>query len=132
MFITFPPHIINVVGTTLSLFIDIASAPAFFNSFTMSNISLSCTRKSLESNKLVASTSLSFTVIVTPGPLTSDNPKILFPTFICSCASDNSELFSVAFCISSSNSLSIFSISFILLSYLSLYFNTSALKLFSV
>ena len=97
MFITFPPHIIDVVGTTLSLFIDIASAPAFFNSFTMFNISLSCTRKLLESIKVLASTSLSFTVIVTPGPLTSDNPKILFPTFICSCASDNSELFSVAF-----------------------------------
>jgi len=40
MFITFPPHIIDVVRTILSSFIDIASAPAFFSSFTMSNISL--------------------------------------------------------------------------------------------
>ena len=50
IFIVFPPHIIGVVKIILWLFIDIASAPAFFNSFITFNKSKSCINKSLTSN----------------------------------------------------------------------------------
>ena len=39
--ITFPSHVIEVKLVILSSFIDIASAPAFFNSFTSVNKSVS-------------------------------------------------------------------------------------------
>ena len=129
--IIFPPHIIPVVGTNLWSLIDIASAPAFFNSFITLNISPSCTTKEFGSNTEFISNLLSLNVIITPGPVTSSNPIILFPFFISSSFDDNSSLFSVEIFLCSSNSFSASSYSLYLLSYLSLYFRTSALNSFS-
>lgn len=131
MSMMFPPHIIPVVGTILWSFIDIASAPAFCNSFITLSTSKSCTTNELGSNALLISFLLSDNVTITPGPVTSDNPSILFPCFISSSFDSKSLLFCVAFCLCFSNSFSAFSNSLYLLSYFSLYFKTSALKLFS-
>ena len=131
IFMMFPPHIIGVVNIILWLFIDIASAPAFFNSLTTFSKSISCIIKLLGSKTELESISLSAIVSIIPGPVTSVKPIILFPSFIWFLASSNSELFFVALSICSCNCESTFSVSFKRLSYFSLYFKTSALKLFS-
>ena len=63
IFIIAPPHCIDVVETTLWSFIDIASAPVFFNSFIILSTSMSCNSKSLGFNTVVGSNLLSLSVI---------------------------------------------------------------------
>ena len=103
--IIFPSHVNDVVETTLWSFIDIASAPAFLSSFITPKMSGICTITMLGSNMLLSAVTvlLSFSVTITPSPVTSVNPINILFFFNSASFSSEPSVFSLACCLTSSS-----------------------------